>query len=74
MTTPTSTGKTDTFKHPKAGFERLTASKYPSWQNNMQRLLRSIHCWNITSGLEEQPEESSKAQSPLLLRIKTSKI
>jgi hypothetical protein len=49
--------KTDTFKHPKGSFERLTASNYPSWQNNMQRLLRSIHCWNITAGLEEQPEE-----------------
>jgi hypothetical protein len=45
------------FKHPKGTFERLSALNYPSWQNNMQRLLRSIHCWNITTGIEKQPEE-----------------
>jgi len=53
----TSTTKPDMFKHPKGTFERLNDINYASWQNNMQRLLRSIHCWNITCGTEKEPTE-----------------
>jgi len=45
----------DIFKHPKGNFERLNTTNYPSWKNNMRRLLMSMNSWNIVAGTEVKP-------------------
>jgi hypothetical protein len=53
--------KPDTFKHPKASFDRLTDINYTSWRIDMRRVLRSIGAWRIIMGEETEPDEDAAA-------------
>lgn len=53
----------DTYSHPKSSFERLNGSNYPSWKNNIRRLLRMIRAWEITEGREQLPPLTSPLNS-----------
>jgi hypothetical protein len=43
------------FEHPKGSFPRLTSMNYPSWKNNMKRLLIAMCCWDLVTGDKIMP-------------------
>jgi hypothetical protein len=53
--TPDSGATDSTFKHPKGAFPRLTSYSFPSWKNNMTRLLIAMEGWEITNSQEKIP-------------------